>query len=58
MQQIIIYLNIYNLIEFYSFQKLGCYKPTSLKMNLVPEIQTDQKRNLEIRLSTPLPFPR
>jgi hypothetical protein len=29
-----------------------------LKMNLVPEIQTDQKRNLEIQLSTPIPFPR
>jgi hypothetical protein len=34
-----------------------CYQPTPLKMNLVLEIQTDQKRNLEILPSTLLPFP-
>jgi hypothetical protein len=39
-------------------EKSGCYKPTPLKMNLVPEIRTDRKRNMEILLSTPLPFPR
>jgi hypothetical protein len=55
-KQLFIYIN--NFLEFYSFAKTGCYKPTPYKMNLVPEIQTDQKRNLETWPSTLLHFPR
>jgi hypothetical protein len=55
---IFIYLN--NLIlEFYSFVKirvLQTYSPPP-KMNLVPEIQTDLKRNLETPPSTLFLFP-
>jgi hypothetical protein len=53
-----IFIWVYILLYIISFRKSGCYKPTPLKMNLVPEIRTDQKRNLEILLSTPLLFPR
>jgi hypothetical protein len=56
MQQIIIYLNVYILIELYSFRKPGCYKPTPIKMNLVPKIRMDRKRNLETLHSTLPPF--
>jgi hypothetical protein len=42
--------------NFYSFQKSGRYKPTPLKMNLVPEIQMDRKRNLKTLPSTLPPF--
>jgi hypothetical protein len=34
---------------FFLSKKLGCYKPTPLKMNLIPEIQIDRKRSLETR---------
>jgi hypothetical protein len=57
MQQLNIYLNMW-IIEYYSFWKnrvLQTYSPP-LKMNLVPEIRTDWKRNLEILLSTLLRF--
>jgi hypothetical protein len=46
MQQIII-----------SLRKSGCYKTSPLKMNLVLEIQMDQKRNLETLPSILLLFP-
>jgi hypothetical protein len=39
-------------------KKLGCYKPTPLKMNLIPEIQIDRKRSLETRPSTLLLSPK
>jgi hypothetical protein len=58
MQQSNIYLGIYTIEYYFLLEKSRCYKPTPLKMNLVPEIQMDQKRNLEILLSTPLLFPR
>jgi hypothetical protein len=29
------------------YEKIGRYKPTPLKMNLIPEIWTDRKRKLE-----------
>jgi hypothetical protein len=57
MQQSNVYLGIYTIEYYFLFEKSRCYKPTPLKMNLVPEIRTDQKRNLEIVLSTLL-FPR
>jgi hypothetical protein len=49
---------MYKFIEFYSFRKIGCYKPTPLKMNLVLEIQSDRKRNLETLPSTLILFPK
>ncbi len=52
MQQSNIYLGIYIIEYYFLLEKSGCYKPTPLKMNLVPEIRTDQKRNLEIQPST------
>jgi hypothetical protein len=53
---LIIYLN--NFLEFILLRKIGCYKPTPLKMNLVPEIQTGGERNLETLSSTLLLFPK
>jgi hypothetical protein len=38
--------------------KSGRYKPTPLKINLITEIWTDRKRNLETLPSTLLPFPK
>jgi hypothetical protein len=58
MQQSNIYLGIYNIEYYFLLEKSGCYKPTPLKMNLVPEIRTGQKRNLEILLLTLFLFPR
>jgi hypothetical protein len=58
MQQLNIYLGIYIIVYYFLLQKSGCYKPTPLKMNLVPEIQTGRKRNLEILLLTLLLVPR
>jgi hypothetical protein len=43
-------------LSFIPLQKLGRYKPTPLEMNLITEIQTDQKRNLETLPSTLLLF--
>jgi hypothetical protein len=42
--------------RFYFFQKLGCYKPTPLRMNLAPEIRTDWKRYLKTLPSADLLF--
>jgi hypothetical protein len=53
-----IFIWVYILLYVISFRKSECYKPTPLKMNLVPKIRTDQKRILEILLSTHLLFPR
>jgi hypothetical protein len=58
MQQSNVYLGIYTIKYYFLLEKSGCYKPTPLKMNRAPEIRTDQKRNLEILLSTLLLFPR
>jgi hypothetical protein len=57
MQQIIIYLNI-QLYRILFFSKNRALQTYPLKMNLTPEIRTDQKRNLETRPSTLLLFPK
>jgi hypothetical protein len=38
-------------------QKIGCYRPTPFKMNLAPEIQTDQKRTGKLGLQLFFSFP-
>jgi hypothetical protein len=58
MQQSNIYLGIYTIEYYFLLEKSGCYEPTPLKMNLIPEIRTDRKRNMEILLLTLLLFPR
>jgi hypothetical protein len=57
MQQIIIYLNKY-FLEFYFLVKIKVLQTYPLKMNLVLEIQTDRKRNLETPHSILLLFPK
>jgi hypothetical protein len=37
--------------------KIRALQTYPLKMNLIPKIQTDQKRNLETLPSTLVPFP-
>jgi hypothetical protein len=41
-----------NFSHIPKFEILGCDKPTPIKMNLIPEIRTDRKRNWEILSST------
>jgi hypothetical protein len=53
-------LIIYKLNNAYGFcsqRKIGCYKPTPLKMNLALEIRMDQKCNLKTLPSILLLFP-
>jgi hypothetical protein len=56
MQELNIYLNMW-IIEYYSFWKNRVLQTYPLRMNLVPEIRTDQKRNMEILPSNLLLFP-
>jgi hypothetical protein len=57
MQQTYVLNKIINFWSFIPLQKIGCYKPTPLKMNLILEIRMDQKRNLETLPSTLFLFP-
>jgi hypothetical protein len=50
------YLFINNSLKFYFLMKIGVLQTYPFKINLVPEIQTDQKRNLETGPSTLLLF--
>jgi hypothetical protein len=43
---------------FYFLVKIRVLQTYPFKMNLVPEIRMDQKRNLETLPSNLLPFPR
>jgi hypothetical protein len=56
---VIIYLNN-NFLEFYFLVKIRVrvLQTYPLKINLIPEIWTDWKRNLEIRPSALLFFPK
>jgi hypothetical protein len=46
------YLFLQNFLEPFTLVKIRVLQTYTLKMNLVPEIQTDQKRNLETLPST------
>jgi hypothetical protein len=46
-----------NFLEFYFLAKIRVLQTYPLKMNLVLEIQMDQKRNLKMWPSTRLLFP-
>jgi hypothetical protein len=51
------YLCINDSLNFYFHGKIKVLQTYPLKMNIVPEIRMDQKRNLEILPSTLLLFP-
>jgi hypothetical protein len=52
------YLFINNSLKFYFLMKIRVLQTYPLKMNLIPEIQTDQKKNLETLPSSLLLIPK
>jgi hypothetical protein len=52
------YLFINNSLKFYFLMKIRVLQTYPLKMNLVLEIRTDRKRNLETLHSTLFLFPK